>query len=263
LGTVFAGVSKSETTPKAISAAQAALKLAPDIAEAHVLLADAYQEEWLWSQAEAEFRRAIDLSPNDAGAHEGFAIWLLCQGRRDEALTWMLRARELDPIAISGNGVSWILFQSHRYDEAIREARSQFAVNPDDTQALLYLGFALAADGHAAEAIPPLEKAVAESKGSPAAIGVLIRAYAHAGRREDALRLLSELKMRRNSGFVPAGAFVNAYLGLGDNEQAFVWLEKAYAEHSNILQFLKTHPYFDPIRNDPRFKDLMHRVGLG
>jgi lipopolysaccharide biosynthesis regulator YciM len=112
------------------------------------------------------------------------------------------------------------------------------------------------------EAIPVLEKAVSLSDRSPGIIGVLVRAYAHAGRRADALRLLAELKKRQKAGYVPAGAFVNAYLGLGENEEAFAWLDKAYQEQSNILQFLKVHPYFDPLRDDPRFKDLLHRVGL-
>jgi serine/threonine-protein kinase len=101
------------------------------------------------------------------------------------------------------------------------------------------------------------------SNRSPGALGILIRAYAHAGRRSDALRLLVELKRRRNTGHAPAGALVNAYLGLGENEEAFVWLEQAYKEQSNMLQFVKVHPYFDPIRNDPRFADLVRRVGLG
>ena len=91
---------------------------------------------------------------------------------------------------------------------------------------------------------------------------MLIRAYAHAGRRADALRLLGELKKRKQAGYVPAAAFVNAYLGLGDKEQALVWLERAYKEQSNILQWLKVHPYFDPLRDDPRFRDLVRRVGL-
>jgi pentatricopeptide repeat protein len=93
-------------------------------------------------------------------------------------------------------------------------------------------------------------------------MGVLIRAYAHAGRRADALRLLNELNRRQQKGYVPSAAFVNAYLGLGDTEQAFVWLEKAYKEQSNILELLKVHPHFDPLRGDPRFADLVHRVGL-
>ncbi len=128
--------------------------------------------------------------------------------------------------------------------------------------ALTYLGFALIANNQPADAIPALEKAVSVSNGSPAATGVLIRAYAYAGRRGDALRLLAELEKRSKAGYVPAGAFVNAYLGLGENDQAFAWLEQAYKEQSNILQFLKIHPYFDPIRADPRFGDLVRRVGL-
>jgi pentatricopeptide repeat protein len=107
-----------------------------------------------------------------------------------------------------------------------------------------------------------LEKAVSLSNRSPGVIGVLIRAYSHAGRHNDALRLLEELKRRKKAGYVPAGAFVNAYLGLGENEQAFAWLEPALKEKSNILQFVKTHPYFDPLRADPRFADVIRRVGL-
>jgi pentatricopeptide repeat protein len=124
------------------------------------------------------------------------------------------------------------------------------------------LGFALLGKGQAEEAIPVLEKADALSKGSPATEGILVRAYARAGRREDAQRLLEKMKKRREAGYFPAGAFVNAYLGLEDKEQAFVWLEQAYKEQSNILQFVKTHPFFDPIRSDPRFVDLERRVGL-
>ena len=93
-------------------------------------------------------------------------------------------------------------------------------------------------------------------------IGVLVRAYAHAGRRTEALRLLDELKGRRQKGYVPTAAFVNAYLGLGDNERAIAWLERAYKEQSSIIQYLKVHPFFDPLRGDPRFADLVRRVGL-
>jgi hypothetical protein len=107
-----------------------------------------------------------------------------------------------------------------------------------------------------------LEKVVSASGHTPAALGVLIRAYAHAGRRADALRALEELKRRQKTSYVPTAAFVNAYLGLDDKEQAFVWLEKAYDEKSNMLQLLKVHPYFDPVRDDPRFADLIRRVGL-
>ena len=262
LGTVFVGAPPDQTRPKVISAARKALELDPNLAEAYVLLANVHQEQWHWAEAEAEYRRALELNPNDADAHGGLALWMVCRGRTDEAVAWAKRGRELDPLAVSGNSIGWILFQSHRYDEAIRELRSALAVQPDDAGTLLSLGFALVANNQSGDAIPVLEKAISVSNGSPAATGVLIRAYSHAGRRQDALRVLGELQKRKAAGYVPSGAFVNAYLGLAENEQAFAWLEQAYKEQSNILQFLKVHPYFDPIRADPRFTDLLRRVGL-
>ncbi len=263
LGTVVIGAPPAETRAKAMSAVRKALELEPDLAEAYDALANLQEEQWHWAEAEAGFRRALELSPNDPDAHAGLASWLMCHGRTDEALAWARRGRELDPLAVTGTNIGWILFQSRRYDEAIRELRSQLAVKPDDADALLFLGFVLVANNQPGDAIPVLEKTLSISNGNPAAIGVLIRAYAHAGRRSDALRLLAELQKRQKAGYVPAAAFVNAYLGLGDNEQAFVWLEEAYKEQSNIVLFLKVHPFFDPIRSDPRFADLLRRVGLG
>ncbi len=262
LSTVFIGVSPDETRPKIINAAEKALELDPDLAEAHVLLADVQQKQWHWADAEAEYRRALELNPNDADAYAGLASWLLCQGRTDEALAWAGRGRELDPLSVSGTNIGWFLFQSRRYDDAEHELRSVLAIDSDDANALWYLGFVLLAKNQPEAAIPLLEKALSVSNRSPAVIGVLIRAYAHAGRRSDALRLLAEMKRRAKAGYLPAGAFVNAYLGLGESDQAFVALEQAFKEHSNILLYLKVHPYFDPIRADPRFADLVHRVGL-
>ncbi|HEY2591325.1 MAG TPA: hypothetical protein VGI35_07015, partial [Steroidobacteraceae bacterium] len=129
-----------------------------------------------------------------------------------------------------------------------------------DPSVLSGLGFVLSASGRSSDAIPPLERAVFLTKGSPAATGVLIHAYALAGRRADALRLLADLERRRAAGYIPAAAFVNGYLGLGDKDAAFHSLEQAYAEQSNILQFLRVHPFFDPVRSDPRFADLIRRV---
>jgi len=262
LGTVFSGASPEVTRPKVVSFAQKALALDPNLVEAHVALAFVLEEEWHWTEAEAEYRRALELNPNNADANAWFALWLVCQGRPDEAVAAVQHARALDPVGISGDRVSMIMFHAHRFDEAIRESRSALAIQPDNAGNLTGLGFALIANNQPADAIPALEKALSISPGSPAATGVLIRAYAHAGRRSDALRLLADLKRRKDVGYIPAGAFVNAYLGLGDKEQAFYWLEQAYKEQSNILQFLKSHPYFDPIRSDPRFADLIRRVGL-
>jgi TolB-like protein/DNA-binding winged helix-turn-helix (wHTH) protein/Flp pilus assembly protein TadD len=263
LGSVFGGVPPSETRPRLISSAQKALDLDPQLAEAHVLLADTYQREWKWAESEAEYKRALELKPNDAPGHRGFASWLLCQGRLEEAVAWSQRARELDPLGVDGLVANslWLFYARH-YDESIQELRSVITVQPGNAQAHWFLGYALIAKGQPEQAIPVLEKAVLLSDRSPAVMGVLVRAYAHAGRRADAIRLLGELKRRTEAGYVPPAAFVNAYLGLGDKEQAFAWLERAYKEKSAILQFLKVHPHFDPLRSDPRFADLVRRVGL-
>jgi len=253
-GILRAGVPPNEVRPKLISAARKALELDPELAEPHVLLGETYQRQWQWSEAEEEYKRALELNPNDARAHEHFAMWFLCQGRTDEAVRWAQRAHELDPLGGAGRTNGFILFHARRYEEAIRELRS----HPDDW----YLAFALIANGQPVEAITVLEKALADKGRDSATMGVLVRAYAHAGRRAEALRLLEELKRRQQKGYVPSAAFVNAYLGLDDNEQAFVWLEKAYQEQSNILGLLKVHPYFDPLRGDPRIVDLVRRVGL-
>ncbi len=262
LGTVFMGVSPAESRPKAIDAARKAIALDPQLVDAHVVLADEERIEWQWSESESEYRQALALNPNDATAQLGYAQWLASQGRLDEAIAGARRGRELDPLAVSGEDIGWLLFMAHRYDDAIREFRSALAVRPDAPDVLWFLGFALIASGQPEQAIPPLERALSFSNRSPGVIGVLIRAYAHAGRRADALKLLAELKRRRATGYIPAAAFVNAYLGLGDKEQAFAALDDAYKEKSNILLYLKIHPYFDPIRSDPRFADLVRRVGL-
>jgi TolB-like protein/tetratricopeptide (TPR) repeat protein len=262
LGTNFYGVPAGEARPKVIVAARKALELDPELADARVLLANALQKDWQWAEAEAEYNRAIELSPSDAGAHSGLADWLLCQGRAEEALASARRAQELDPVAFDGGQAGWILFTARRYDEAIRELRAALSIEPEDPMALWDLGFALIGAEQFDEAIRTLEKAASLSDRSPAVLGVLVRAYAGGGRRAEALRVLDELQRRRQAGYVPAAAFLNAYLGLGDKEKAFAWLERAAEERSNIMQFLKVHPFFDSLRGDPRFAEYLRRANL-
>lgn len=262
LGGGFMGAPPSEVRPKVISAAEKALELDPDLADAHAVLADVYQKRWQWADAEAEYKRALELNPNDSAAHLGYASWLMCQGRMDEALSWSRRARELDPLGVTGVTTGLILFNARRYDEAVRELRSVLAIHPDHVGALWLLGFALIGNHKAEQAITLLEKAATGSAGSPGVIGGLVRAYAEAGRRADAVRCLNELKRRQKTSYVPSAAFVDAYLALGERDQAFVWFDRAYGEQANFLQWLKVHPFFDAVRDDPRFKDLLHHVGL-
>ncbi|MBV9039022.1 MAG: winged helix-turn-helix domain-containing protein, partial [Acidobacteriaceae bacterium] len=131
LSRILVGAPPGEMRPKSMLAAQRALELDPELAEAHAILAAGYQRLYQWSEAEAEYRQALQLGPNDAAAHTGFADWLLCQGRLEEALAWARRARELDPLGTTGINIGWILFHARRYDEAIRELRSVLAVHPD------------------------------------------------------------------------------------------------------------------------------------
>ncbi len=262
LATVFGGERPGDVRTKEISAAQKAVELDPTLSNAHALLANAYEEQWRWAEAQEEYKRALELNPNDAEAQSGYSNWLVSQGHTDEAQRWVRRARELNPLGLASGSVGWTLFLSRHYEEAIRELRSEVAVHPDDGAVYWYLGFALSGNGQNEEAIPVLKKALSLSGDSPGVMGVLVRAYARAGHRSEALQLLEQLKQREKQGYVPAAAFVNAYLGLEDSNQVFAWCDRAYKEKSNILRWIKVHPFFDPVRDDPRFADLLHRVGL-
>jgi pentatricopeptide repeat protein len=172
------------------------------------------------------------------------------------------RAQELDPLALRGIEIGWILFHARRYDEAIRELRTVLSIEPESRFGLWFLGFALIGAEQFDEAIQVLERAASVSNRSSAVLGVLVRAYARAGRRAEALRVLDELHRRRKAGYVPPAAFLNAYLGLGDKEEAFTWLGRAAEERSNMMQYLKVHPFFDPLRGDPRFAVFLRRANL-
>jgi TolB-like protein/DNA-binding winged helix-turn-helix (wHTH) protein/Tfp pilus assembly protein PilF len=262
LATVFFGAPPSQARPKVFAAAAKALELDPQLVEAHVVLADTLAEDWQWPEAETEYKRAIELSPSDAEAQAGFANWLNCQGRTEEALMRARRAQELEPLALHGTDIGWILFNARRYDEAIRELRTVLAVEPGNQGALWFLAFPLIGAEKFEEASQALEKVASSSHGSSAVLGVLVHAYAHAGRRKEGLRVLDELERRRNTGYVPAAAFLNAYLGLGDKDEAFVWLERSLKERSKIIQFLKVQPFFDTLRGDPRFVAFLHQANF-
>jgi TolB-like protein/DNA-binding winged helix-turn-helix (wHTH) protein len=262
LGTLLGGAPPGEVRPKILAAARKALELDPDIAEAHALIADVYQKRWQWADAETEYKRALELKPSDAAAHMAFAKWFVAQGRMDEAIAWARRGRVLDPLGVAGVESGWVLFCARRYDEAIYEMQSMLAVRPDLGKARWYLGFALIAKGQPEQAVVELEKTAAMTNRSPGSLEVLAAACGYAGRRQDALRIIGELKRRSETGYVPAGAFVNPYLGLRDYDQAIAGYERAYKEQSDILQWVKVIPFVDPLRGDPRFQDLVRRVGL-
>lgn len=264
LGSTATGVLPvAEVQPKAAAVARKALDVDPRLPAAHVGVASAYQQEWRWADAEAGYRRALKIDPRDATAHERLAHLLMWIGRTEEGLAHARLARELDPLTVGRTvTLGWLLYHARQYDEAIRELRTVLAANPDHRLALWFLGFALIDSARLEEAIQTLEHAVTVWDRNPAALGLLARAYGGAGRRRDALAIVDELKQRERTTYVPPAPFVHAYIGLQDRDKAFSALERAYSERSNIVQFLKTHPLYDALRDDARFADLVHRVGL-
>ena len=252
-----------ETLQKSTVAARRALELDPRLGEAHRILAHSKGQVWDWTEAEAEYRRALDVDPNDADAHVGLGALLIQQGRADEGVAMARQGRDLDPLS-PGTTVrlGWLLYQARRPEEAIRELQTVLAAEPDRATALWFLGFALLEVSRFDESIQVLERAAAVWNRSTGSLGVLARAYGRAGRRTEALQIVHELAQREQAGYVPPAALVNAYVGIGDLDRAFASLERACREHANIVQFLKTHPLYDPMRDDPRFTELLRRAGL-
>jgi TolB-like protein/DNA-binding winged helix-turn-helix (wHTH) protein/Tfp pilus assembly protein PilF len=264
MGTVQVGaLPPLEARRRAEEAASKALELDSSLAEAHSTLGQVKHYNWDWAAAEKDFKRALELNPNYANAHNFYASYLMSLGRIDESIAASNRARELDPFSLSVSAQrGFLLEQARRYDEAIEQLRSVIAMDPNHYQAYWILGHTYAANHQFNEAVAAAEKAVELSDRVPGALGILGLAYGLAGRKADAKKILNELLKLNESRYVTPAALVNVYLGLGDKDQAFVWLEMAYQERSNYVAWLKVFPLLDPLRSDPRFADLVRRVQL-
>jgi serine/threonine protein kinase/TolB-like protein/Tfp pilus assembly protein PilF len=252
-----------ESRRKAEEAAGEALELDGELAEAHAALGWVKHFNWEWAAAEREFKLAIELNPNHANGHLFYAGFLASSGRLEEGIGEVNRAQELDPfsLAISAQR-GFILENARRYDEAIEQLRRVIAVDPNRYPAHWYLGHTYAASGRFNEAIAAFEKAAALSGRSPGALGFLGLAYGLEGRKDEANKVLKELLDLQRRRYVSPPALANVYIGLGNNDQAFFWLERAYQERSNYMAWLKVFPLLDPLRSDPRFDDLLRRIGL-
>ena len=248
---------------RAEEAATKALQLDPSLAEAYGALGYVKLFNWNWTAAEQDFKRAIALNQNYANAHNFYASYLMSQGRLDESIAASNRARELDPFSLSISAQrGFLLENARRYDEAIEQLRAVIRMDPDHYQTYWILGHTYAANGQHQEAIAASEKAVELSERTPGALGILGLAYGLANRRAEANKILEELLKLNESRYVTPAALVNVYIGLGDKDQAFAWLEKAYQEKSNFVTYLKVFPIVDPLRSDQRFVDLVRRMGL-
>ena len=250
-----------EYLPKAESAAQKSLELDAGLAEGHYTLANLQTYAWRWADAESEYKRAIELNPNLALAHRWYASYLRLVGRSEQAVAEIKRARELDPLSPGVNAtVGYLLFGARQYDQAIEVLKKTIELDQTYPYAPLFLGFTYAAKGMNSEAIAAYQEAIKLGLDTPSTQIHLGVAYARAGKREQAQAILKRLQTSKDH--VSPGELAMLYTATEEREQAFASLEKAFEAHDLQLQYLGVAPEFDPLRADPRFQNLLRRVGL-
>ncbi len=265
LGAVgYAGAETKEVMAKAKAAARKALEIDDTVAEAHASLAFiTFRFDWNWPEAEREFRRAIELNPNYPTAHQWYAMDLGIMGRTEEALAEIRRAQELDPLSLTINaGVARLLKSAGQQDKAIEQIRKTLEMDPNFIQAYFDLGLIYTESGMYQQAIAEFEKGGTLSGGNPQIKSGLGLAYGLSGRRADALRILDQLNEQSERGYVSPFSIAVVYAGLGEKDRTLAWLEKAYEVRANEMVYIKTELIFDNLRSDPRFQDLLRRIGI-
>jgi eukaryotic-like serine/threonine-protein kinase len=273
LADCYIGLSTINVTPskegfaKAKAAVMKALEIDDTLAEAHTSLAKIKNHfDWDWPAAEEEFRRAIELNPNYATAHHSYGRHLMIMGRLDEAAVEIRRASELDPLSpIINADLSAPLFFARQYDQAIESLRKTLAMDPNFALAHGRLGYAYEYKGMYEEAIAEYQRMIelsGSSADNPNNLATLAVAYAASGRRDQSRDILNRLKERSQGEYVSPSEIAEIHAALGEKDQAFEWLEKAYEVRSSGLRFLKVLQIWDSLRLDPRFADLLRRVGF-
>jgi len=260
----YALVPAKETMPKAEAAANRALELDATLGEAHAVLGlIKTQFEWDWAGAEREFKRAIELDPSYPTAHHWYSNTLRHLGRFDECLVEIKRAQELDPLSlIISSVVGAALHYMRRYDEAIVQCEKTVELDPGFPGAHSMLGYVYEGQGRFDEAIAEFQKARVLAGSGPVGLADLGEGYARAGRRSEAARILNELLEFSRQGYSVSCEIAGIYRGLGEKDKTFEWLEKAYQERSDGLPDLKSDPFWDSLRSDPRFTALLKKMGL-
>jgi tetratricopeptide (TPR) repeat protein len=274
--TNFGVLTPKDGIPKAKSAAAKAIEI--DIAQN-----EAYSQlgwikmlyDWDFPEAEKEFQHAIELDPNFASTHEGYSMLLAALGRFDESLTEMKRARDLDPLSLIINtDFCTVLYYARRYDQAIAQCKAALELDPNFVLALWRFGSVYAAKGMYPEAAAIFMKANALDGTSQEEIAAALPgprtfvlselgyAYARSGRTAEARRILQTLEGQARSPHHPGLDLARIYLGLGEHDQALAWLEAGYNQHSMYMIWLKVEPTLQPLHSDPRFANLVRRVGL-
>ena len=258
-----AGVPASESLPKARAAVDRALQIDDYLAEAHTSSAMIYQHQWRWTDAEAEYRRAISLNPNYPTAHQWYSNYLFATRRFDDALKEGKRAQELDPLApIISHNVAFVYLLMNDFDSAIEESKRILELAPSFPPSLNDLGWAYLKQRRYDEATAQFQKAVESSDRASASLSNLGYCYAVTGRRAEALEVLNELEQRYGKG-ESIGTFVaGVYTGLGDKDHALALLERDFQQHSGQLPTIVFWISLWDLRSDPRYADLVRRMGL-
>ena len=249
--------------PKVNAATARALELDGQLAEAHASLASTMAHyNWDWLNAEREYKRALELDPNSADVHQSFASVLMCLGRFDEAIAEIKRAQELAPVSVRiDRDVGQILFFARRYDEAIESLQKTLDMDPNFVTAYGWLELAYEQKGDYDQAVEAYLKQSA-LEGDPKTIAALRKAYTVSGWKGFWRKRLDLTKERAKQKYVRPHLFAAIYVRLGDKDQALAYLEKAAEERESLISKLKVHPLWDSLRSDPRFTDLVRRVGL-
>lgn len=250
----------NESHPKAKAAASRALEIDDQLGEAHASLAIILTTYyWDWSAAEDQFKRAIELNPNYAMTHNWYSQYLAYMGRSGEAIKEARRAQEIDPLSLFTNSnIGLVSFLARQYDDAIIASKKTLELDSDFAVAHMIMGLSYLQKKMYQESISELQKA----SDHPDSLALLGYAYGRSGRKDEARKVLNQLQQRSKEKYVASAPVAIVYIGLGDNDRAFEWLEKSLDERLWEIGTLKVNPIFDPLRSDERFKNLLHRVRL-
>jgi tetratricopeptide (TPR) repeat protein len=250
--------------PKMRAAAEKALQIDPTLSEPHTFLAAvAWWYDWNWSAADEEFKHALALDPNSVVAHEFYGQYLSAVGLAPEGIAEARRAVELDPLSPEANTfLAAGLYCAHRYAEAIAQFRETLEMEPNYSLAQLWLGKSYVHNGELERGLAELRRAKELDPHNPDVMSALGYAYAVAGDRDAAQRVIEELHQQSQASYVSPYFFAVIDGALGENDQAFNLLDRAYDDRSFFIAWLKVEPMVNPLRTDPRFTDLLKKVGL-
>jgi serine/threonine protein kinase/TolB-like protein/tetratricopeptide (TPR) repeat protein len=257
-------LSATEALPKADAAARKAIELDDTLAEAHAVFGIVklfYDRDW--QSAEREFKRALELNPNYADAHRYYSFYLSPMRRFDEAHAEVRRAQELDPLSIDKvSGIAEVYYFQGDFDRAIEQYRKAVDLDPNSGFAHWALANALTQRGMYAQAIEEYKKSIPLSGDSPDEPAMLACAYAMSGNKKEARKILAELNERSRRQYIAPTSIAFVHIALGEKDEAFAILDRALVEHDTLLTLLNVEPFFGPLRGDPRFQNLLRRVGL-